>query len=85
MIDRVEVGRDVSPHLRVAFEVADTSSMTDLLSEAGAMVIAPPTRTPWDSVNSRLAGARRPSADPLSRGVPNERDTRRRPFVMTDI
>ena len=54
MIDRVEVGRDVSPHLRVAFEVADTSSMTDLLSEAGAMVIAPPTRTPWDSVNSRL-------------------------------
>ncbi|MFW6091437.1 MAG: VOC family protein, partial [Actinomycetota bacterium] len=35
MIDRVEVGRRVSPRLRVAFEVADTRSATDDLVEGG--------------------------------------------------
>jgi uncharacterized glyoxalase superfamily protein PhnB len=56
MIDRVEVGRRVSPHLRVAFEVADAQAATDQLALAGATVIAPPTRTPWDSLNARLEG-----------------------------
>jgi uncharacterized glyoxalase superfamily protein PhnB len=56
MIDRVEVGRRVSPHLRVAFEVADAAAVTDELVEAGAELVAPPTRTPWDSLNSRLTG-----------------------------
>jgi uncharacterized glyoxalase superfamily protein PhnB len=56
MFDRVEVGRRVSPRLRVAFEVADAAAVTDELVEAGAELIAPPTRTPWDSLNSRLAG-----------------------------
>lgn len=55
MIDRVEVGRRVSPRLRVAFEVADTRSATDDLLERGAELIAEPTVTPWDSLNSRLA------------------------------
>ena len=54
MIDRVEVGRRVSPHLRVAFEVADAASVTAELVDAGAELVAPPTVTPWDSVNSRL-------------------------------
>jgi lactoylglutathione lyase len=54
MIDRVEVGRRVSPKLRVAFEVADAEGVTDRLVEAGAELLAPPTRTPWDSLNSRL-------------------------------
>jgi predicted enzyme related to lactoylglutathione lyase len=54
MIDRVEVGRRVSPRLRVAFEVADAEQVTDRLVDAGAALVAPPTRTPWDSVNSRL-------------------------------
>lgn len=54
MIDRVEVGRRVSPRLRVAFEVADAASVTDELVDAGAELIAPPTVTPWDSVNARL-------------------------------
>lgn len=54
MIDRIEVGRRVSPHLRVAFEVADVESVTSELVEAGAEMVAPPTATPWDSVNSRL-------------------------------
>jgi len=54
MIDRVEVGRRVSPRLRVAFEVADAQGVTDRLAAAGASVVAPPTRTPWDSLNARL-------------------------------
>ena len=54
MIDRVEVGRRVSPRLRVAFEVADAEGATQDLVESGAELVAPPTRTPWDSLNSRL-------------------------------
>jgi len=54
MIDRMEVGRRVSPRLRVAFEVADAEAKTRQLVEAGAELVAPPTRTPWDSLNSRL-------------------------------
>ena len=55
MIDEVEVGRRVSPRLRVAFEVADAEGATRRLVEAGAELIAPPTITPWNSRNSRLA------------------------------
>lgn len=51
-IDRVEVGRRVSPRLRLAFEVADAAYTTDALVAAGAHVLAPATRTPWDSLNS---------------------------------
>jgi lactoylglutathione lyase len=54
LIDRVEVGSSVSPHLRVAFEVVDAEQTTAALVEAGATLIAPPTRTPWHSLNSRL-------------------------------
>jgi catechol 2,3-dioxygenase-like lactoylglutathione lyase family enzyme len=54
MIDEVEVGRRVAPRLRVAFEVDDAASATVALVDAGAELVAPPTRTPWDSLNSRL-------------------------------
>lgn len=54
-IDQVEVGRPVAPRLRVAFEVADSRTTTERLVEAGAELIAPPTETPWRSINSRLA------------------------------
>lgn len=54
MIDRVEVGRRVAPRLRVAFQVADAEAVTDHLVQAGAGLLAPPTRTPWDSLNARL-------------------------------
>jgi uncharacterized glyoxalase superfamily protein PhnB len=40
----------------VAFEVADGPAVTAALAAAGAEVIAPPTRTPWHSLNSRLQG-----------------------------
>jgi catechol 2,3-dioxygenase-like lactoylglutathione lyase family enzyme len=54
MIDAVEVGRRVAPRLRVAFEVDDTTTTTRQLVEAGAELVAEPTRTPWNSLNSRL-------------------------------
>jgi predicted enzyme related to lactoylglutathione lyase len=54
MIDEVEVGRRVAPRLRVAFEVDDATTATDRLVDAGAELVAPPTRTPWDSLNARL-------------------------------
>ncbi len=54
LIDHLEVGREVSRSIRVAFEVTDTSSATDRLVSAGAELIASPTETPWRSLNSRL-------------------------------
>jgi catechol 2,3-dioxygenase-like lactoylglutathione lyase family enzyme len=56
MIDEVEVGRRVAPRLRVAFEVDDAAAATQTLVEAGAELVAPPTVTPWDSLNARLEG-----------------------------
>ncbi|MCO7271803.1 VOC family protein [Cellulosimicrobium cellulans] len=53
-IDDVEVGRQVAGHLRVAFEVDDARAATERAVEAGADLVAPPTRTPWGSLNSRL-------------------------------
>ena len=54
MIDEVEVGRRVAPRLRVALEVDDAATVTDAAVRAGATAVAPPTRTPWDSLNARL-------------------------------
>jgi predicted enzyme related to lactoylglutathione lyase len=54
LIDRLEVGRDVSRSIRVAFEVTDASLATDELVAGGAELVASPTETPWGSLNSRL-------------------------------
>jgi predicted enzyme related to lactoylglutathione lyase len=54
MIDAVEVGRDVAPRIRVAFEVVDCATATDELIAAGAELVAAPVETPWRSSNSRL-------------------------------
>ncbi|WP_093601441.1 VOC family protein [Lentzea waywayandensis] len=54
-IDQVEVGKRVAGHVRVAFEVDDSAATTRALEAAGAEVIAEPTRTPWNSLNARLA------------------------------
>ncbi|MEV6799455.1 VOC family protein [Micromonospora rifamycinica] len=54
MIDDVEVGRQVAPRLRLAFEVDDAAAVTGRLVAAGATEVAPPTVTPWHSLNSRL-------------------------------
>ncbi len=53
-IDEVEVGRRVAGHIRVALEVDDSVAVTEELEVAGARVIAPPTRTPWNSLNASL-------------------------------
>ncbi|MET7460769.1 VOC family protein [Nonomuraea sp. NPDC005501] len=53
-IDEVEVGRQVAPRIRIAFEVDDAQGTTDRLVEAGAEQVAPPTLTPWQSLNARL-------------------------------
>jgi lactoylglutathione lyase len=53
-VDEVEVGRRVAGPIRVALEVADVPSTTQELADAGATVLAPPTPTPWESLNSRL-------------------------------
>ncbi|EPD67316.1 VOC family protein [Streptomyces sp. HGB0020] len=53
-IDDVEVGHRVAGHVRVAFEVGDATAVTARLAAAGAQVLAEPTRTPWNSLNSRL-------------------------------
>ena len=54
-IDRVEVGRRVAGHIRVALGVPDSVSATERLVAGGATVIAEPTPTPWGSLNARLA------------------------------
>ncbi len=59
LIDRSEVGREgvSTPYplsIRVAFEVADAAATTTALEAGGATVIAPPTQTPWRSLNARL-------------------------------
>jgi lactoylglutathione lyase len=53
-IDRVEVGERVAGHIRVALEVDNAAEDTAKLVEAGATVLAEPTRTPWNSLNARL-------------------------------
>jgi catechol 2,3-dioxygenase-like lactoylglutathione lyase family enzyme len=53
-VDDVEVGRRVAGHLRVALRVDDAARATTDAAGAGAEVVAPPTRTPWRSLNARL-------------------------------
>ncbi|MDG4820442.1 VOC family protein [Asanoa sp. WMMD1127] len=52
-IDEVEVGRPVAPRFRLAFEVDDTEATTEAIKTAAAPV-APPTETPWRSLNARF-------------------------------
>ena len=53
-IDRVEVGRRVAGHIRVAFQVADSASMARKLAANGATLIADATLTPWLDLDARL-------------------------------
>ena len=48
------VARPYPLSIRVAFEVADAAAATTALEAGGATVVAPPTLTPWNSLNSRL-------------------------------
>jgi lactoylglutathione lyase len=53
-VDQVEVGKRVAGHIRLALEVDDSAAAATELEAAGATVLAPPTRTPWNSLNARL-------------------------------
>jgi predicted enzyme related to lactoylglutathione lyase len=53
-IDDVEVGRRVAGHIRVAFHVTDSAATASRLVAGGATLIAPATRTPWETDNARL-------------------------------
>ena len=54
MIDEVEVGRHVASKFRLAFEVVDSREATSAAVAGGATLVAPPTETPWRSLNARL-------------------------------
>lgn len=53
-IDEVEVGRQVAGTWRVALEVDDARAATDAAVAGGATAVAPPTETPWRSLNARF-------------------------------
>jgi lactoylglutathione lyase len=55
-IDDVEVGHRVESRIRIAFEVPDARATTSELMGAGSRLIAEPTVTPWETLNSRLEG-----------------------------
>jgi lactoylglutathione lyase len=54
LIDDVEVGSRVAGQFRVALEVDDCEAATRTALEGGATPVAPPTRTPWNSLNARF-------------------------------
>ena len=65
LIDGVEVGRRVSPHLRVAFEVSDVATTTTRLAEAGAEADRPAHPHAVELAQRPALGAGRAPADAL--------------------
>lgn len=55
-IAEVEADGKPSTPVRLAFEVGDTATAVEALTGAGARLIAPAVRTPWNSLNARLEG-----------------------------
>ncbi|MFH5822760.1 VOC family protein [Georgenia sp. AZ-5] len=56
VVDQLETGSGEGPAIRLALEVDDAATVTADLLRAGAAGIAPPTPTPWRSLNARVAG-----------------------------
>ncbi|WP_431806356.1 VOC family protein [Microbacterium paraoxydans] len=55
-IDEVEGAPHTPGALRIALEVNDTAQAVVAAEEGGAAVIAPPVRTPFQSLNARIQG-----------------------------
>lgn len=55
-IAAVETNGVPSSDVRLAFEVEDATGVSRALTDSGAVVISPPVRTPWNSLNARFAG-----------------------------
>jgi lactoylglutathione lyase len=53
-VDRIEAGRRVSGHVRLALEVEDLDGTAQRLAAAGAVIEALPVVPPWGGRNSRL-------------------------------
>lgn len=53
-VDEVEVGRRVAGQVRLALRVDDAADAAADAEDAGADPVAPPTPTPWGSLNARL-------------------------------
>jgi len=53
-IDQVEVGRRVSGHIRIAFEVDSEETTSRALRASGVEVLAEPRPTPFRSTNARI-------------------------------
>ena len=55
-IDEVEGAPHVPGALRIALEVDDTEQTVAAVQDAGTEMLAPPTRTPFRSLNARVQG-----------------------------
>ncbi len=55
-VDDAERAPHVEGALRIALEVDDTAGAVAAATAAGAAVLAPPTRTPFRSLNARVQG-----------------------------
>lgn len=56
-IDRIEAATTPSPGIRLALEVRDTVAVcADLQGAGDGVVVGPPIRTPWGSLNARVQG-----------------------------
>jgi lactoylglutathione lyase len=53
-IDAIERTDQPAPQFRLALEADDTAAATEALVSAGATALAPPTTTPWGSLNARV-------------------------------
>jgi methylmalonyl-CoA/ethylmalonyl-CoA epimerase len=56
-IDAIENAPTIDgPTLRIALEVADTERAVAISKESGAEILAPPTETPFRTINARIQG-----------------------------
>ncbi|MCU0465013.1 MAG: VOC family protein [Anaerolineae bacterium] len=53
-VDQLEVGARLSGQIRFAFEVTDVHAAVARAQDYGAVLVHPPTLTPWNHLNARL-------------------------------
>lgn len=54
LVDRIEAGRRVAGHVRMAMEVNNSDDVAARLVTAGALPVAEPVTTPWGDRNARV-------------------------------
>ena len=53
-VDELEAGRRISGPVRLAFQVSDVHLAVERATAYGAVLVAPPKRTPWNDLNARV-------------------------------